>query len=114
MEMRSEESIRLRAYQLWENGGRQDGRDIEYWLRAARELEDEDSAGVSGSVGAGRPALPEEGHSASVATAPGGGLAATFPAPRDPVRAGKLGARSRAIPAEAPLQNNAGIGGRPA
>jgi hypothetical protein len=36
----SEDAIRARAAELWERDGRQDGRDIEYWLKAALELED--------------------------------------------------------------------------
>ncbi len=36
----SEEEIRTRAYLLWGQDGRPDGRSIDYWLRAARELED--------------------------------------------------------------------------
>lgn len=30
--------IRERAYQLWEQEGRQHGRDVEYWLQAERSL----------------------------------------------------------------------------
>lgn len=33
------ERIRARAYQLWENEGCQEGRSLEYWLRAEQELE---------------------------------------------------------------------------
>lgn len=36
----TEDAIRARAAELWESDGRQDGRDIEYWLKAALELED--------------------------------------------------------------------------
>lgn len=36
----TDEEIRLRAYRLWEVNGRQDGRDLDYWLQAAMELED--------------------------------------------------------------------------
>ena len=36
----TEDAIRARAAELWERDGRQDGRDIEYWLKAALELED--------------------------------------------------------------------------
>lgn len=36
-----EEQIRARSYQLWEAEGRQDGRSMEYWLRAIKELETE-------------------------------------------------------------------------
>ena len=30
--------IRRRAYQLWENAGRPDGRDLEHWLQAEHEM----------------------------------------------------------------------------
>jgi hypothetical protein len=44
MRIPSEQSIRERAYQLWEQDGRPDGRSIDYWLQAARELEEEEVA----------------------------------------------------------------------
>jgi hypothetical protein len=34
----SSEDIARRAYELYEEEGRQDGRDVEYWLRAEAEL----------------------------------------------------------------------------
>jgi hypothetical protein len=34
----AEEEIRRRAYELYEQEGRQDGRDQEHWLRAETEL----------------------------------------------------------------------------
>jgi hypothetical protein len=36
----TEDAIRARAAEFWERDGRQDGRDVEYWLKAALELED--------------------------------------------------------------------------
>jgi hypothetical protein len=38
------DEIRLRAYHLWEINGRQEGRELDYWLQAALELEDVASA----------------------------------------------------------------------
>jgi hypothetical protein len=35
---RLEEETRRRAHQLWEAAGRPEGRDLEFWLRAEREL----------------------------------------------------------------------------
>jgi Protein of unknown function (DUF2934) len=32
------EEIRERAHELWEDTGRPEGRDLEFWLRAEREL----------------------------------------------------------------------------
>jgi hypothetical protein len=34
----TEEYIRLRAYQIWEQGGHQDGHDVEDWLQAETEV----------------------------------------------------------------------------
>jgi DUF2934 family protein len=40
---RSRQEIRARAHELWEQDGRPSGRDLEFWLRAERELKgDED------------------------------------------------------------------------
>ncbi|MGY8635809.1 DUF2934 domain-containing protein [Bradyrhizobium sp. 14AA] len=33
-----EEAIRRRAYDLWQSGGRPQGRDLEFWLSAEREF----------------------------------------------------------------------------
>jgi len=34
----TEEYIRLRAYQIWEQRGRQNGHDVEDWLQAESEI----------------------------------------------------------------------------
>ncbi len=39
-----EEQIRQRAYELYEQDGRQEGRDQEYWLRAEAEIRGRRSA----------------------------------------------------------------------
>ena len=36
------DQLRNRAYQIWERKGRPQGRDLEHWLEAERELEAED------------------------------------------------------------------------
>ena len=36
------DQLRSRAYQIWESEGRPQGRDLEHWLEAERELEAED------------------------------------------------------------------------
>ena len=33
--------VRARAYELWEQAGRPTGRELEFWLEAERQLEDE-------------------------------------------------------------------------
>jgi hypothetical protein len=38
MPARSEASIAVRAYEIWEKQGRPHGRDREHWLQAAAEL----------------------------------------------------------------------------
>lgn len=43
----SQDIIRQRAYQLWEQQGRPDGQELEHWRQAERELNAaEESAGV--------------------------------------------------------------------
>jgi hypothetical protein len=37
---RSKEKIRMRAWELWEQNGRPVGRDVEFWLQAERELQE--------------------------------------------------------------------------
>jgi len=55
MHIPSEQAIRERAYQLWEKDGRPDGHSVDYWLEAARQLEDE--GGVTAEKSVDRPAL---------------------------------------------------------
>ena len=50
MHIPSEQAIRERAYQLWENDGRPDGRSVDYWLEAARQLEDEGGSAATKAV----------------------------------------------------------------
>ena len=44
----NDDDIRARAYALWEQDGSPEGRDIDYWHRAERELSEE--AGVDTSA----------------------------------------------------------------
>jgi hypothetical protein len=37
-ETKTEHAIRERAYQLWEQSGRPHGRDIDFWLKARKEI----------------------------------------------------------------------------
>lgn len=43
----SDESIRARAYQIWEREGRPSGCDFDHWVRAQVELEAEAQAGLA-------------------------------------------------------------------
>lgn len=38
------EPIRIRAYSLWEQAGRPEGGDLEFWERARQEIEAEQAA----------------------------------------------------------------------
>ena len=38
---RTSEEIRTRARELWEQNGRPEGRDLEFWLQAVAEINDE-------------------------------------------------------------------------
>lgn len=33
--------VRARAFELWEQAGRPEGRDLEFWLEAERQIEDD-------------------------------------------------------------------------
>jgi len=45
---RSKEQVRRRARELWEQHGRPEGRDLEFWLEAERQLrDDEDDCSVT-------------------------------------------------------------------
>ena len=39
---RSREKIKARAWELWEQQGRPLGRDVEFWLQAERELQEDE------------------------------------------------------------------------
>ena len=49
----SHEEVSNRAYELWENYGRPDGRDVEIWFEAERELTQAAKTGTS------EPAMPD-------------------------------------------------------
>ncbi|OIQ88106.1 hypothetical protein GALL_299980 [mine drainage metagenome] len=53
MSMDQAESIRRRAFQIWEDQGRPEGRDMDHWLQAEAELS---PAPVSTGVPAASPA----------------------------------------------------------
>lgn len=40
---RQNAETRARAYELWEQAGKPPGRDLEFWLRAERELNDKET-----------------------------------------------------------------------
>ena len=44
MDREMEDRIRQRAYELWLQSGQPEGSEMEFWLRAEREIKEEDSA----------------------------------------------------------------------
>jgi len=42
VEQEKERLIRERAYEIWEREGQPEGREVEHWLRARRELDPDD------------------------------------------------------------------------
>lgn len=58
-----EEAVRARAYALWHEQGRPDGKDQEHWLQAEREHDGHDGPAVTpaaAAVSAKRQAAPEQ------------------------------------------------------
>ena len=47
MQADREQAIRQRAYALWEEDGRPDGKNLEHWLRADTEIAGRTYAGVT-------------------------------------------------------------------
>ncbi|MHC2088911.1 DUF2934 domain-containing protein [Methylobacterium sp. CM6244] len=41
----TEDKVRLRSIEIWEERGRPEGYDVEFWLQAERELMGEDAGG---------------------------------------------------------------------
>lgn len=64
--MHDEQHIRQRAYEIWEQAGRPDGREDEHWAQALREI---------GAEGLAPPTTAEapEGSSSTVTVPDGGG-----------------------------------------
>ena len=56
MPIDTEETIRARAYALWEQAGRPDGHDKEFWASAERELSEQ--SGIDSSRDEAEPELP--------------------------------------------------------
>jgi hypothetical protein len=50
MESEIEEKIRARAYAIWENAGRPEGRHLEHWLQAKRLVAAEASRAMAAAV----------------------------------------------------------------
>jgi len=62
MSLDVENKIRLRAYAIWEREGRPEGRHVEHWFLAQREIEREtaQAAAASGISGGESPAEQEQ------------------------------------------------------
>ncbi|WP_241089264.1 DUF2934 domain-containing protein [Pseudomonas viridiflava] len=46
----NEETLKQIAYRLWEEQGKPEGMDFEHWLEARRELDGQNSDGLTGSI----------------------------------------------------------------
>ncbi|MCF5705798.1 DUF2934 domain-containing protein [Pseudomonas syringae] len=46
----NEDTLKQIAYRLWEEQGKPEGMDFEHWLEAKRELDGENSDGLTGSI----------------------------------------------------------------
>ena len=62
----TQERVRQRAYQLWEQHGRSEGHEVEFWHQAERELKGEASSsdtsrGVSANAGSARSGSGSDG-----------------------------------------------------
>jgi hypothetical protein len=56
-----EERIRKKAYELWEQAGKPEGREADHWAEAERQLNAEDGSAVGGiNPGEAGPAQPDE------------------------------------------------------
>jgi len=53
----SEHHIRIRSYLLWENAGRPQGRDLEFWFRAEAELLVNSSCAVAPEAKSEKPVI---------------------------------------------------------
>jgi len=53
----SQETIRTRAYQLWEQQGRPIGRDLDHWWQAEQELSDDEGGLEYDSEGVENPGI---------------------------------------------------------
>ena len=69
-----EDRIRRRAYEIWEQEGRPDGREVDHWLRAAREIADEEGRGEGmAAAAASAPAVSAPTASTPTASTPTAG-----------------------------------------
>jgi hypothetical protein len=62
----TQDQVRQRAYQLWEQHGRSEGHEVEFWHQAERELKGEASSsdtsrGVSANAGSARSGSGSDG-----------------------------------------------------
>ena len=88
-----EDRIRRRAYEIWEQEGRPDGREVDHWLRAAREIADEEGRGEGmAAAAASAPAVSAPTASTPTASTPTASTP-TAGARKPAARARKTGAK---------------------
>jgi hypothetical protein len=62
-----ERRIRERAFDLWQQGGGQQGQHAEHWVQAEREIDEEDKAGTAGNKPESRDSVVVDGTPAAKA-----------------------------------------------
>jgi hypothetical protein len=65
MSPEQEQAIRARAYAIWEEEGRPDGKDVEHWLRAESEITSARD-NVAAQAGAARDRAPRAPRSTAI------------------------------------------------
>lgn len=70
MEQDREEQIRKRAYEIWQQEGCPEGRDVDIWQRAERQVEEASAAATVRQPDAEAPAPKRRGRRPSAAKSP--------------------------------------------
>jgi hypothetical protein len=96
--------IRQRAFELWEQDGRPEGRDMDYWFRAEAELAGEGASGLETPVASGTSSQGAGARGRPSATDPG--KAGASPSRGQGTADG--GAKKAAAPKEAALAEERG------
>ena len=82
----SDQEIAARAYELWENDGRNHGRDLDYWLQAKNEL----SSSRQSESSTPSPALAPNNTAPAAKTSPDGQFDRGIkPGKKTPARTGR-------------------------
>ncbi|MDO9713663.1 DUF2934 domain-containing protein, partial [Paracraurococcus lichenis] len=93
------QQVRVRAYHLWEQAGRPDGRDLEFWHQARHGMTGEDGEAAPRSESLGSPTSQYRHHDATPGSAPDRSVQAAVP---------------DTFPASDPMATTAAVGSRAA